>query len=109
MVPKPSFEEEGDTLHVASRDGDRFLDSCLIRFAKFLGAVGTVVADGWASLESSSASLSSEEEEATLEAPSLAKLLLLVALGVLLFLVLEASSGNSSAGEQSAPGGSSQP
>lgn len=109
MGPSPSFEEDGDTLHVASREGDRFLDSCLIRLAKILGAAGRAEAGGWASLESSSASLSRDEEEATLEAPSLAKLLLLVALGVLLFLVLEASSGSSSAGEQSAPGGSSQP
>jgi hypothetical protein len=107
--PRPSLEEDGETLHVASKEGDRFLDSCLILFAKLRGAGGTVVAGGCASLESSSASLSRDEDEATLDAPSLAKLLLLVALGVLLFLVREASSGNSSAGEQRAPGGSSQP
>lgn len=107
-VPRPSFDDEGDTLHpTASSEGDRFRVSCLILFAKFLVVVTT---DGvGSSRESSSANLSSEEDEVTLEAPSLPKLLLLVALGVLLFLVLEVSSGRSSAGEHKAPAGNSQP
>lgn len=107
IVPRPSLEEDGETL--ASNEGERFRDSCLILFAKLLGAVDTALTGGWASLESSSANLSREEDEATLEAPSLAKLLLFVALGVLLFRVREASSGKSSAGEHNAPGGSSHP
>lgn len=106
---RPSFEEDGETLQpVASNEGERFLDSCLIRFAKLRGT-GASDEVGCASLESSSASLSREDDEATLEAPSLAKLLLLVALGVLLFLVRDVSSGKSSVGEHKAPGGSSQP
>lgn len=110
MPTSPSFDEDGETLQpVASREGERLRDSCLIRFVILLGAVLAVVVDGGPSLESSSASLSSEEEDATLEAPSLAKLLLFVALGVLLFRVRDESSGRSSVGEHKAPGGSSQP
>lgn len=37
--PRPSFEDDGDTLQAASKDGDRFLDSCLILFERFRGAV----------------------------------------------------------------------
>lgn len=41
--PRLSLEEDGDTLHAVSNDGERFLDSCLILFARILGAVVTTV------------------------------------------------------------------